>query len=70
MIIGSYVLHLYCDFCQRPRRHTQDGSERCDEFVGGSRQGAYRRARKAGWRIHESRDKAECPTCVGESTGG
>lgn len=70
MILGSYVLHLYCDYCER-RQWTvhENGStflSNCFEQSGDSKQQAFRLARKRGWRISESADKATCPLCVKE----
>ena len=64
MIVGSYVLHLYCDFCQRPRRRNENGQQvRHDEFSGDSRQDSYRMARKAGWSLNERKGTAICDCC-------
>ena len=67
MIVGCYVLHLYCDTCERVH-YTPEGASSKHEFTGDSKQEAYRSARKRGWRISEQVQKAMCPECVLEST--
>ncbi len=65
MIVGSYVLHLYCDFCELPQGRDEMGHQvRHVEFTGDSRQDSYRSARKYGWRINEAKATAMCPTCA------
>lgn len=70
MIIGSYMLHLYCDTCDRKQWwKNENGSNfktSCCELSGDSKQHALRLARKQGWRINEAADKALCPLCVKE----
>jgi len=72
VILGSYVLHLYCDYCERKQwRRFEDGKpfmSNCCEISGDSKQHAFRLARKDGWRINEGADKAMCPKCVKEKT--
>lgn len=55
MVVGCYVLHLYCE--------SQDHGPRDGhiEFTGASRTDALRVARAAGWHISHRTSTALCP---------
>lgn len=69
MIVGGYVLHLYCDGerCARVRV-TQGEPIAQGEFTGNTGGEARRAARGAGWKLDELNDKAWCRKCRKEST--
>lgn len=58
MIVGGYVLHLYCEYgCQRGAPVEIAGS-----FYGNLRE-TVATAKKMGWRIDDTHDRALCPDC-------
>lgn len=68
MIVGGYVLHLYCDFPDESYDH--QGGEvykgyGFGEFGGDSKQAAYKEARNYGWRF--TRDgRCICGWCLSQ----
>lgn len=56
MIVGSYVLHLYCDGDNHPKFEYGPA-----EFSEETRREAMRAARKSGWRLRG--EKAYCCKC-------
>lgn len=75
MIVGCYVLDLYCD----DPRHEKFNSDKSDWYLGsperpaqfvhehGSR--ARTLARRAGWKLDVRNDKAICPRCAKRDRG-
>lgn len=72
MIVGGYVLHLYCDsgrreFDQKDKPGHQHGmSSNAAEFSAETGPQARARARRSGWRLDVKRDRALCPICSGK----
>lgn len=67
MIVGSYLMHLYCDASTHERLPHASKPEfsRRNEF--GQQQtaaGARQAARKAGWKLDLEAGTAVCPACV------
>ena len=62
MIVGCYVLHLYCD---APEGSCANGwhEENTDEFTGETASEARRWARDGGWTLDMHAGKALCPSC-------
>jgi hypothetical protein len=58
MIVGCYVLDLYCDGCDR---NTHTGLTLPDQFTSETGNACRREAIRRGWVFDE--DKAYCPTC-------
>lgn len=64
MIVGSYVLHLYCDGERcAAQRQTRGEPIAHGEFTGNTGGEAKRAAREAGWKLDEPNDKAYCRKC-------
>lgn len=59
MIVGCYVLHVYCDNAEHPPL-----VERKAEFTGPNERKTLFEARKAGWGISPIRKWATCPNCL------
>lgn len=59
MIVGCYVLDLYCDRKGCLRR------SKCTHYTAPSGMGARNQARRDGWKVEESgeRDVCLCPSC-------
>ena len=67
MIVGAYVLNLYCDNYQ-PRLIGCGGHEFGEfphQYVAQHGSTCRRRARAAGWKLNLRTDKATCPRCNG-----
>ena len=71
MIVGGYVLHVYCDHCDKWQGRLDHNNDRVTgaDFSGDSKQHSLRLARKRGWRINESKGTAMCPGCTKETLG-
>ena len=63
MIVGGYLLHLYCDSenCRAVECH-----EIQMEFTGHDKRDSIAQAKKLGW--HVGRKYQYCPACSGKST--
>ena len=59
MILGCYVLQLYCD-SNKGHRINKNNYE---EYTGETRSEAEEVARAEGWKLYETNDKAICPIC-------
>jgi len=69
VIVGCYVLDLYCDNddCPSAEGRHRGGKNEPDQFTGPSKRYCYRDAKKAGWKISDKRDAAYCPDCKGKA---
>ena len=64
MIVGSFVLHLYCDSpIHKDLPYDQRQKTGPAQFSASSGRSAFREARKCGWRIKQKIDMAHCPYC-------
>lgn len=67
MIVGCYVLDLYCDTPDDSYKHRGGGDfpgPAVGQFTGETGGEARRNARAAGWKIDLRADKMTCPYCI------
>lgn len=70
MIVGCYSIHLYCDNAENLHGtgdDEHDFHEFPHEFTGETRGECMKEARRRGWLINLSADKALCPKCSGKN---
>lgn len=69
MIVGGYVLHLYCRYLAEEGydRHSTGQPGQMREIGAKNRAAALREARRLGWRFN--RDDVTCPVCVKHGPG-
>lgn len=63
MIVGGYVLHLYCDDPQHAERVGWQPQNH-DEVIGEAGGECRRVARRRGWRLDLEHGTAVCPACT------
>ena len=66
MIVGGYVLHLYCDYPDNSYQHIGGESSSgfgFGEFAGDNKREAYRDARKYGWKFTQD-GRCLCGWCA------
>lgn len=70
MIVGCYVMDLYCDSGQGCRAHDQYGPRigRLAVYTGHTEAECKRAARKAGWKFKGA--QCFCPACIAAVTQG
>lgn len=61
MVVGSFVLHLYCDIPDESHQHRGSAFA---EFSGDTAGQARARARQSGWRFERGLLRVRCPSCV------
>jgi hypothetical protein len=70
MMVGCYSLHLYCDTAGCPNSTAKPsnmpaGASPPAEFTHQTNEaGAFREARKAGWKLNSKDWTCYCPQCV------
>ena len=69
MIVGSYVLDLYCNNRNIRDGEITDGVHTCldfpDTYIGKNYNECVKEARSKGWIINSKEDIAICPKCTG-----
>jgi len=60
MIVGAYLLDLYCEFAEDAKHRR---SELHQQFISHSRSAVIRQAKAVGWKVSLKKGKAVCPKC-------
>ena len=65
MIVGCYVLDLYCDNkqCRTNERSHRGGPNEPAQYTGPNKRYCYREARGDGWKISDKDGTAHCAEC-------
>lgn len=70
MIIGGYVLDLYCENDDDRNKHKPYDKIAAAQFCGHSRTACVKKAQATGWIINLTKRTAICPKCSGKKLGG